>query len=72
MSDFLLWLHANYILPQLKAAPLNDYGFHFDLIQNELPPCALESLDRCLEFTAIHAFLLGVRTGMGLAPFTPR
>ena len=72
MSDSLLWLHANYILPQLKAAPLDDYSFHFDYVKNELPPSVQGSLDRCLEFTAIRAFLLGVRTGMGLAPFTPR
>ena len=28
MSDFMLWLHANYIKPQLDATPKQDYDFH--------------------------------------------
>ena len=31
-----------------------------------------EDLDRVLEFTAVHAFLLGLRTGAGLEALTPR
>lgn len=72
VSDFMLWLHVNYIKPQLDTVPLEDYYFHFDLVKNELPPHARENLDRCLEFTAIHAFALGLRTGAGLAPLTPQ
>ena len=52
MSDFMLWLHANYIRPQLDAVPPEDYSAHFDLVKNELPPFAWEELDKCLEFTA--------------------
>lgn len=71
MSDFMLWLHANYIRPQLEAVPPEDYSFHFDLVKNELPPSIRVELDRCLEFTAIHAFALGVRTGAGMARHIP-
>lgn len=67
MSDFLPWLHAHYIRPQLDAAPKRDYAFHFDLIRSDLPPAGRESLDKVLEFTAIQAFLLGLRTGEGLS-----
>lgn len=67
MSDFMLWLHANYIRPQLSAAPKRDYAFHFDLVHNSLRPSERESMDKALEFTAVHAFLLGLRTGEGLA-----
>lgn len=72
MSDFMLWLHANYIRPQLDAVPLEDYYTHFDLVKNDLPPSDREEWDRCLEFTAIHAFALGFRTGAGMASLTPR
>lgn len=72
MSDFMLWLHANYIKPQLDAVPPEDYYFHFDLVKNDLPPSVREDLDKCLEFTAIHAFALGFRTGKGLASLTPQ
>ena len=71
MSDFMLWLHANYIRPQLDAVPPEGYSAHFDLVKNELPPFAWEELDKCLEFTAIHAFALGFRTGKGLAWHIP-
>ena len=71
MSDFMLWLHANYIRPQLEAVPPEDYRAHFDLVKNELPHSAWGELDKCLEFTAIHAFALGFRTGKGLARLIP-
>lgn len=67
MSDFTQWLYANYIRPQLRAAEAGDYGFHFDLLKNELVPAQQRSLEKCMEFTAIQAFLLGLRTGEGLS-----
>ena len=67
MSDFTLWLYANYIRPKLRAAEAGDYGFHFDLLKNELVPAQRRSLEECMEFTAIQAFLLGLRTGEGLS-----
>ena len=71
MSDFMLWLHANFIRPQLDAVPPEDYRSHFELVKNDLPPSVLKDLDKCLEFTAIHAFALGFHTGKGLARHIP-
>lgn len=67
MSDFMLWLYANYIKPQTDAAPKQDYAYHFDLVRNNLRPSEQENLNKALEFTAIQSFLLGLRTGEGLA-----
>ena len=67
MSDFMLWLHANYIRPQIDKGEKGDYSFHFDLVDNSLPPAVRTSMEKCLEFTAISAFSLGLKTGAGLA-----
>ena len=72
MSDFMLWLYANYIRPQLDAQDKGDYDFHFDLVGNTLPPSVRSSMEKCLELTAIRAFSLGLKTGAGLADSTPR
>lgn len=66
MSDFMIWLYQHYIKPQLDAVSLEDYSFHFDLMKNETGPHAMESFRKTHEFTAVHAFLLGLRTGRGL------
>lgn len=66
MSDFMLWLYAHYIRPYLDALPLEDYGFHFELMQSEMLDSSVESFEKSREFTAVHAFLLGLRTGRGL------
>lgn len=67
MNDFLPWLYANYIKPQLDAAPQEHYAFYLDIVHNNLCPSNYKDLDKALEFTAIQAFLLGLRTGEGLA-----
>ena len=68
MSDFLLWLHANYIKPQLGTLTKeSDYALRIELLQDQLDGGGMEDLDKALEFTAIQAFLLGLRTGEGLA-----
>ena len=59
MSDFMIWLYLHYIKPYLDTVPADDYNFHMDMIHNELGYHALESYEKNLEFTAIHAFLLG-------------
>ena len=71
MPDFLLWLHANYIKPQLDAAPLGAYAYPMDALRNVLCDDGRQDLDKTLEFTAIQAFLLGLRTGEGLALSRP-
>ena len=68
MSDFMLWLHANYIKPQLGTfTKESDYALRIELLQGQLDGGGMEDLDKALEFTAIQAFLLGLRTGEGLA-----
>ena len=66
MSDFMKWLYAHYIQPEVNAAPQEEYTMWLDLMQNDLEPCKRECHEKVLEFTAIHAFLLGLRTGQGL------
>ncbi len=66
MSDFMKWLYAVYIRPQLEAAPREEYEMHLDLMENELGPHARDSYEKVRERAAIHAFLLGLRTGRGL------
>ncbi len=66
MSDFMKWLYGSYIRPQLEKAPPGEYELHLSIMENDLEPYLAESRARELEFTAIHAFLLGLRTGRGL------
>ena len=72
MSDFMLWLHANYIRPQIDAVEKNEYEAHFFNVLEKLPPANRVNLEYILEFTAIQAFLLGFRTSEGLTPRPPR
>ena len=66
MSDFMKWLYGNYIKPQLNKAEPAEYELHLSLMKNDLEPYLTESHEKVLEFTAIHAFLLGLHTGRGL------
>ena len=71
MSDFMLWLHANYIQPQIDAVEKDEYEFHFHLVEKALSTANCVNLKHALEFTAIQAFLLSFRTSEGLTPRTP-
>lgn len=66
MSDFMKWLYAQYIKPQLEAVPQGDYEIYFDSFFDETTFKGEQYYDKIIEFTAIHAFLLGLRTGQGL------
>ena len=72
MSDFLKWLYPHYIRPYLDAAPQDGYEWWLSLMEGELEPRFREEFEKTLEFTAIHAFLLGMRTGAGLAECFPQ
>jgi len=72
MSDFALWLYANYIRPQLDAVEKNNYECDFYLLERDLSPASQIHMDRVLEFTAIQAFQLGFRTSEGLTDLPPR
>lgn len=67
MSDFMPWLYAGYIRPQLQAVLGDDYASHLNMVKQHLPPNRRQSLEKCLELTASQAFLLGLRTGAGLS-----
>ncbi len=67
MSDFVPWLYTHYIKPQIDAASRGDYSYPMDALGNILRPSERGQLDKTLEFTAIQAFILGLRTGKGLA-----
>lgn len=72
MSDFMKWLYAHYIRPYLDAAPRGDYEFWLSLLDSEVTPMGREAAGKAVEFHAVHAFLLGLRTGAGLTALTPR
>ena len=63
MTDFMKWLYPRYIRPYVEAAPREEYEMWLSL---------REEFDKTLEFTAIHVFLLGLRTGAGLGALIPQ
>ena len=72
MTDFMKWLYPRYIRPYLDEVPREGYELWFSLLDGELRAAERKDLDRVLEFTAVHAFLRGLRTGAGLREVTPR
>ena len=72
MTDFMKWLYPRYIRPYLDEVPREGYDLWFSLLDGELRAAERKDLDRVLEFTAVHAFLLGLRTWAGLREVTPR
>lgn len=66
MSDFMKWLYAHYICPYLDGAPPEEYEMWLSLLEGEITSDQRRDYEKCREFTAIHAFLLGLRTGRGL------
>ena len=72
MTDFMKGRYTRYIRPYLDEVPREGYELWFSLLDGELRAAEREDLDRVLEFTAVHAFLLGLRTGAGRREVTPR
>ena len=72
MSDFMKWLYASYIKPQIDGSPRGEYAEALSVVENEISPLAKSDYDKAAEFTALHAFLLGLRTGKGLADSFPQ
>ena len=66
MSDFMRWLYANYIRPQVEKADKAEYELTISMVEGSLEPRYKGDYQRALEFYMGHAFLLGVRTGSGL------
>ena len=67
MSDFMKWLYASYIKPQIKTVFYGEYEMAFSMLESGLELPFRDSLDKAVEFYALHAFQLGLRTGKGLA-----
>lgn len=67
MNDFMRWLYANYIKPQLDETDTSAYETSLSLMDTCLDEHLKAQYNRALEFYASHAFLLGLRTGAGLA-----
>ena len=67
MSDFMKWLYAHYIKPQIDATPRGEYSESLSVLENEMTPNTRLDFYKAAEFVALHAFLLGLRTGQGLS-----
>ncbi|MCI8398673.1 MAG: hypothetical protein HFF90_04635 [Oscillibacter sp.] len=67
MTDFMKWFYAHYIQPGLAEIPKEDYASYFSFLENNLDKNGWEAYEKVLEFTAAHAFALGVRVGQGFA-----
>ena len=61
MTDFMRWLYANYIKPQLDEADSTPYEMSLSLLDSCLDEDLKTQYGRALEFYAGHAFLLGDR-----------
>ena len=67
MSDFLNFLYAHYIKPYLDTQPMDDGDeFRASLCRNNQTAETQKDVDAVVAFAAAHAFLLGLRTGVGL------
>ena len=66
MNDFMRWLYANYIKPQIGKEDISAYETSLSLMDTCLDEELKAQYKRTLEFYATHAFLLGLRTGAGL------
>ena len=56
----------HYIRPQLDAAEPEEYEMPLSLLDGSMTADMAADYEKAREFTAIHAFLLGLRTGRGL------
>lgn len=67
MTDFMRWLYASYIKPQIKKQDETEYEMSLSLMESTLNEDQKAQYARALEFHCCHAFLLGARTGLGLS-----
>ena len=72
MSYCLKWRSPHCIRPDLGAVLQDSCELRPSLMEGEPEPQVREEFEKTLEFTAIHAFLLGMRTGAGLAECLPK
>ena len=68
MPDFLTFLYAHYIRPYLDTRPMDDGdAFRPALCDGNQTEETRKDVEAVAAFAASHAFLLGLRTGAGLA-----
>ncbi len=67
MTDFTRWLYANYIKPHIEHQDRTGYEQPLAVLAIDLMPEQRRDIERLLEFYAVNAFLLGLRTGAGLS-----
>ena len=67
MTDFTRWLYATYIKPHIEQQDRTGYEVPHDELTLNLMPDQRRQIERLLEFYAVDAFLLGLRTGAGLS-----
>ena len=68
MNDFLTVLYAQDLEPYLAAQPRDDGdAFRQSLWEGERTADLAGDVAALLRFAAVHAFLLGMKTGEGLA-----
>lgn len=68
MTDFMTFLYQHYIQPYVAAQPRDDGDtFRATLCEGMQTPETRKDVEAVVAFAATHAFLLGLRTGAGLA-----
>lgn len=68
MTECMRWLYDHYILPQIEGRPMDDGdAFRASLCENNQTEETRKDVEAVVAFAATHAFLLGLRTGAGLA-----
>lgn len=74
MEPFLPWLYARYIYPYQEERVLGSgYELDLSLMDGSLTPEERVNFNKSREFFSLQAFVLGLRTGIGLAEsFQPR
>lgn len=68
MEEFLPWLYTRYIYPYQEEHVLGSgYEMELSLLESNLVPEDRRNYAKSREFFSLQAFLLGLRTGLGLA-----
>ena len=68
MEEFLPWLYTRYIYPYQEEHVLGSgYEMELPLLESNLVPEDRRNYAKSREFFSLQAFLLGLRTGLGLA-----
>lgn len=67
MTDFMRWLYAHYIKPEIEGGDTTGYETPLSLMETTLDAELRRQYARALEFYASRAFCLGFYTGQGFA-----